>query len=342
MPMSALSYLTHGLLAWHPLSMRRNWPGLAIAVLIALAATFLSTAYGGPQLLYALFFGLALHWLWEDPTCRPGIQFCSQTLLRSGIAMLGARVTWDQVATLGPRPLLMVVCAVAATIGFGCAVARLLGRPRCQGVLSGGAVGICGAAAAMAISAVLPQTKENEQFTLLTVVGVTTLSTIAMVAYPLLVHVFGLSDTAAGVFIGATIHDVAQAVGAGYMVSGHAGDTALLVKLTRVACLVPVILAVAALYRRQGGAQDGPPLVPLFLVGFVCLMLANSAHLIAPTLAQAINGASRACLVLSIAALGMKTSFQALASLGWQPVLMLVSETLWLALTVLAALRWAV
>lgn len=339
--MSPRTYLTHGLVAWHPLSMKRNWPGLAIAMLIALAATFLSTAYGGPQLLYALFFGLALHWLWDDAICRPGIQFCSQTLLRCGIAMLGARVTWGQVTTLGPRPLLMVVCAVAGTIAFGCVIARLLGRSRCHGIISGGAVGICGAAAAIAISAVLPQNKENEEFTLLTVVGVTTLSTIAMVAYPLLVHVFGLSDTSAGVFIGATIHDVAQAVSAGYVVSGHAGDTALLVKLTRVACLVPVILAVAALYRRQAGAaQDRPPLVPLFLVGFVCLMLANSAHLIAPALGQAITGASRACLVMSIAALGMKTSFQALASLGWQPVLMLVSETLWLALTVLAVVHW--
>ena len=342
--MGARSFLTQelaqGLVAWHPQAIRRNWPGLALAIVIALAATFLSTAYGGPQLLYALFFGLSLHWLWDDPVCRPGIQFCSQTLLRTGIALLGVRITVEQVATLGAGTLLAVLGAVASTLLFGCLAARLLGRSRCHGLLSGGAVGICGASAAMALSAVLPQTKENEQFTLLTVVGVTTLSTIAMVLYPLLVHLFGLQAQAAGVFVGATIHDVAQAVGAGYLVSNHSGDVAIVVKLTRVACLIPVLLLVAMLYRRAGVRSDGPPVLPWFLAGFVCLMLVNSAHLIAAPLAQAIGNTSRAFLVMAIAALGIKTSFQALASLGWQPVLLLVSETLWLALVVLAALRW--
>ena len=337
--MSARTFIVEGLVPWHPVSIRRSWPGLALATVIALAATFVSTAYGGPQLLYALFFGLAFHWLWDDPACRPGIQFCSQTLLRSGIALMGVRVTWDQVASLGARTLAMVLVAVASTLLFGALAAHLLGRPRCQGLLSGGAVAICGASAAMAISAVLPQNKENEQFTLLTVVGVTTLSTIAMVLYPLLVHYFALDTTAAGIFIGATIHDVAQAVGAGYLVSPHTGDVAVVVKLTRVACLVPVLVAVAGLYRRRGGI-GGAPSLPLFLGGFVLLMLANSVHLIPAVMAQTLGNASRAFLVMSIAALGIKTSFQALASLGFKPVLMLVSETVWIAALVMVALHF--
>jgi len=87
---------------WHPKELRRNWPGIALAVVIALAASYLSASYGGPQLLYALFFGMTFHFLSKEPACRPGIEFCSKTLLRIGVALLGARITLDQVLELGP------------------------------------------------------------------------------------------------------------------------------------------------------------------------------------------------------------------------------------------------
>jgi uncharacterized integral membrane protein (TIGR00698 family) len=329
--------------AWHPSALRRSWQGLSIAIVIALAATYVSTSYGGPQLLYALFFGLAFHFLSLDPTCRPGIDFCSKTMLRTGVALLGAKITFAQMVSLGITPMLTVICALLTTMLFGWALARWLGRPSSEGVLAGGAVAICGASAALAIAAVLPQTKENEKFTLLTVVGVTTLSTLAMIVYPLLVKLLHLDPTAAGIFLGGTIHDVAQVVGAGYMLSSHTGDVATLVKLTRVACLVPVVLALSFLFSRRGaGAADGiaggQPLVPIFLLGFVALMILNSFGWIAPPAAGVLGTASRACLVTAIAALGMKTSFQSMASLGWRPVLMLVADTVWIAGFVLVSL----
>jgi uncharacterized integral membrane protein (TIGR00698 family) len=329
-------------------SLRRIWPGLAIGIVIALAASFVASAYGGPLLLYALFFGLAFHFLAHDPVCQPGIEFCSKTLLRAGIAMLGVRITFEQLSSLGVGPLLLVLAAVVSTILFGIALAALFGRPRAEGLLSGGAVGICGASAALAISALLPRTRENEHFTLLTVVGVTSMSTLAMIVYPLLARLAGLDATAAGIFIGGTIHDVAQVVGAGYLMSTHTGDVATVVKLTRVACLLPVIVVASALYRRAADAAGPacadpkrPPLMPMFLVAFLCLMLANSVHLVPAGAAAAMGSASRACLVIAIGALGVKTSFQALAALGWQPVLMLAAETVWIAALVLAAIKFA-
>jgi uncharacterized integral membrane protein (TIGR00698 family) len=325
---------------WHPEALRRSWPGLAIAAVIGLAATYISASYGGPQLLFALFFGLAFNFLSQDPKCQPGIEFCSKTLLRTGVALLGAKITFDQILSVGMAPLAMVVCALLSTILLGAGLCRRLSRPLTEGLLSGGAVAICGASAAMAISAVLPQNKENEKFTLLTVVGVTTLSTLAMIVYPLIVKLAGLDETQAGIFIGGTIHDVAQVVGAGYLISGHTGDIATFVKLTRVACLVPVVFGLSVLFNTSNGKTelDTPPLVPIFLVGFVLLMIANSLDLVPPEAQAWINTASRACLVMAIAALGVKTSFQSLAALGWRPVAMLVTETVWIALFVLAAL----
>jgi uncharacterized integral membrane protein (TIGR00698 family) len=326
--------------AWRPAALRKNWPGMAIAIVIALAASFVSVTYGGPQLLYALFFGLAFHFLSYDATCRPGIEFSSKTLLRTGVALLGARITFGQIESLGIGPIAIVLCAVAMTILFGWVLARWLGRPSTEGLLSGGAVAICGASAALAIAAVLPQTKENEKFTLLTVVGVTTLSTAAMIIYPLLVKFLALDATVAGIFIGGTIHDVAQVVGAGYLISNHTGDVATFVKLTRVACLVPIVLGISILFQTRNSSTelDTPPLVPFFLIGFVWLMIANSMDLIPAQAANWLNTASRACLVTAIAALGIKTSFQSLASLGWRPVVMLVADTVWLAVFVLVAL----
>lgn len=325
---------------WHPTVLRRCWPGMAIAIVIALAASFVSDSYGGPQLLYALFFGLAFHFLAHDPVCQPGIEFCSRTILRTGVALLGARITVGQIVSLGAAPIVMVLCAVAATMLFGLWLAKRLGRPNAEGLLSGGSVAICGASAALAIAAVLPQSKENEKFTLLTVVGVTTLSTLAMIVYPLIVKLLGLTPDAAGIFIGGTIHDVAQVVGAGYMISSHTGDVATFVKLTRVACLVPVVLALSILFKSRVGKTEvhTQPLVPVFLIGFVWFVIANSFGFIPAVAGEWISHASRACLVTAIAALGVKTSFQSLASLGWRPVAMLVGETVWLAAFVLIAL----
>ncbi len=339
-PYMNIPYVSSAIATWRPSAVRRNWPGVAVAIAIALSATFISTSYGGPQLLYALFFGLAFHFLAADATCKPGVEFCSKILLRTGVALLGARITFAQIVSVGVTPLLIVVGALLATLAFGYMLAKWLKRPIIEGILSGGSVAICGASAALAISAVLPQTKENEKFTLLTVVGVTTLSTLAMIVYPLLVKLMGLDPTDAGVFIGGTIHDVAQVVGAGYLISNHTGDVATFVKLTRVACLVPVVLGLAIAFKSKNGRAevDAPPLVPFFLIGFVWLVIVNSVGLIPHEVNGWINNASRACLVTAIAALGVKTSFQSLASLGWRPVFMLLMETVWIALLVAAAL----
>ncbi|MEO6351916.1 MAG: YeiH family protein, partial [Burkholderiaceae bacterium] len=333
-------YLSSAIAIWRPRSIQQNWPGVAVAIAIALSASFISMNYGGPQLLYALFFGLAFHFLSKDSTCQPGIEFCSKVLLRAGVALLGVRITLEQIVSVGIAPLVIVISALMTTIGFGYLLSKWLKRPIAEGLLSGGSVAICGASAAMAISAVLPQTKENEKFTLLTVVGVTGLSTMAMIVYPLLVKLIGLDPTEAGVFIGGTVHDVAQVVGAGYLVSNHTGDVATFVKLTRVACLVPVVLGLSIAFKAKNGKTelDTPPIVPFFLLGFIFLVIINSLGAIPHQVGGWISDASRACLVTAIAALGVKTSFQSLASLGWRPVIMLVMETVWIAALVIGAL----
>jgi uncharacterized integral membrane protein (TIGR00698 family) len=315
-------------------------PGTGLAAIIALAATFVSTLHGGPQLLYALLFGVAFHYLSHEPRTKPGIEFAGRTVLRLGVGLLGVRITVAQIASLGWVTVLIVVSGVLTTLSLGLLLARRFGMTRAQGVLSGGSVAICGASAALAISAVLPREKDGDRFTLMVVVTVTVMSTIAMVLYPLLAKVLDLPPALAGLFLGGTIHDVAQVVGAGYMLGTETGDVAIVVKLLRVSMLALVVLAVAAAFRKGREQQKGhkparQALVPWFLWLFVGMVALSSLGALPQIAVEALNAASRACLVVAIAALGMKTSFAQLARAGWRPLALILTETLFLAALVL-------
>jgi len=316
-------------------------PGLLVTALVAMAAAFLGSHYKGSMLLFALLLGLALHFVSEDKRCGAGIQFASSTLLRLGVALLGLRLTISHVITVGWQTVVALAVGVILTIALGVLLARLFKVESNLGVLIGGATAICGASAALAISSVLPKSTHLERNTALTVVGVTTLSTMAMVVYPLITQWLGFNAVMSGKFIGATIHDVAQVVGAGYSLSPEAGDAATITKLMRVAFLMPVLVFISLTVRLrmsdkvgsvlEGGAAK-TPLLPWFTVAFVALMLLNSTGWV-PIWAQ--SGAadlSQAFLLLAIAGVGLKTSLKEVTQLGWRPVAMIFSVTLGLAL----------
>jgi len=315
-------------------------PGLLVTALVAMAAAFLGSHYKGSMLLFALLLGLALHFISEDKRCAAGIQFASSTVLRIGVALLGFRLTIDHVVTLGWQTVMALLVAVSLTIALGLLLARLFKVDSSLGVLIGGATAICGASAALAISSVLPKNPHLERDTTLTVVGVTTLSTAAMVVYPLITQWLGFDAVIAGKFIGATIHDVAQVVGAGYSLSPEAGDAATITKLMRVAFLMPVLVVISLVVRHRkkvtagvagSGAATKTPLLPWFTVAFVVLMLVNSTGWVPAAVQSGASTLSQAFLVLAIAGVGLKTSLQEITQLGWRPVVMIFLVTLGLA-----------
>jgi uncharacterized integral membrane protein (TIGR00698 family) len=223
-------------------------------------------------------------------------------------------------------------------------VARLFGFRGLFGLLTGGATAICGASAALALAAALPGHPLKERATLFTVIGVSALSTIAMIAYPMIVHALGLNPVQAGIFLGGTIHDVAQVVGAGYSISRETGDAATLVKLMRVAMLLPVIVFAVVLSRRTGKGEvaDGPrpPLLPGFAVAFAVLVLVNSTGWMPASVQELGNDASRWCLLAAMAAIGMKTQLREVVTVGIKPVVLMILETVFLALVVLGLMHW--
>ncbi len=312
---------------------RRNWPGILLSVVVAIAASFIADTRGGPVLLYALLLGMALNSVTIDSSAKPGIDFAARRILRLGVALLGARITLEQLGGLGWFNGALIVAGVIITIAFGMLMSRVFGLDRRLGMLTGGATAICGASAAIAIAAVLPRDEKSERELIFTVAGVTVLSTLAMILYPAIVQVLGLAPDQAGIFLGGTIHDVAQVVGAGYSISHEVGDYAVLTKMLRVAMLLPVVMVLTLIVRQRTQAhpeQAKAPLFPAFLMGFVVLVAIGSLGWIPPTVGSAINEVSRICLVVAIAAVGLKTSMLDIRKVGPRAALLLGTEALFL------------
>jgi uncharacterized integral membrane protein (TIGR00698 family) len=261
---------------WAPDNLRRAAPGVALCAAIAAVAFVADTRdllrFGPvwvPPLILTLVFGMALQPLSGKPALKPGLEFAGRTLLRVGVALYGARLTLGQLVDGGALPVLIALAAVACTIAFGAWAARLCGLSRDFGLLTGCATGVCGAAAAMAASAVLPKHANSDRDLAFTVMGVNFISTVVMVIYPTLHQMLGYSLFEMGVFLGGAIHDVAQVAGAGQTMGPQVLADAIITKLLRVAFLLPAIAGIAWCQRRRsgGGCAAGPAGLPVRLFG---------------------------------------------------------------------------
>ena len=196
----------------------------------------------------------------------------------------------------------------------------------------------------MAIAAVLPKNEHSERNLLFTVISVAVLSTVAMVTYPIVSQAFGFDGRTTGVFLGATIHDVAQVVGAGFMVSDETGETATLVKLIRVTMLAPVVLVFSLVIRAtcttSAEAGKRPPLVPGFVLVFLALASVNSLGVIPQAVTDALSGLSRWALLVAIAAVGMKTSLRRILNVGGQAITLIIAESLFIVAFVLIGIHY--
>ncbi|MCA1653849.1 MAG: putative sulfate exporter family transporter [Sphingomonadales bacterium] len=282
-------------------------PGLVVALAATAAAAYLSDHYGAPLTLMALLIGLALNFLGGDVRLAAGLGFSSRTLLRIGIVLVGVRITLSQIVALGPEALGAIIVIVALVIGTAVLVARRLGLGAPFGVLAGGAVAICGASAAMAFASLLGERRLGNAQLALTLVGISAASALAMVLYPLLAHHVGLTDSQAGFLLGASIHDVAQSLGAGYAFSAAAGQTAAIVKLTRVALLAPALAVLALFFPAQADSGKRPPALPWFVIGFFALALINSTGVIPFAVAQGAERLAAGCLACAVAATGIRS-----------------------------------
>jgi uncharacterized integral membrane protein (TIGR00698 family) len=329
---------------------RVSVPGLLLSCAVAIGAMAAARLTAGfapiPAMVIALGIGIALNPLARRRAFQAGLVFCLKTVLRWAVALLGLRIALGEIVALGLTTAILVVVAMAATLAAGFLLARLFALERAYGALAGSGTAVCGASATLATSIVLPDYKGKEMDVAFVVVAVNALSTVAMVVYPLVCVWFGFDAQTAGVMLGATIHDVAQVVGAGYAVSETAGNTAVIVKLFRVFLMLPVVLAIGWLFARRAVANTAAKVpIPLFAIVFVALCALNSSADAFPALAPMLAWikpplieASTWGLLIAISALGLGTSLTGIAALGWRHVATVAGTTLVILAVVTAGL----
>ena len=305
--------------------------GILLAVLVALAARFIGEHYAVPSMLFALLAGMALSQIYNQPPLKSGIDLSSSFFLRLGVGLMGAGLSFNQLSSLGLLPVLGALGVTGLALLIGLLLARLFGRTSAFGILAAGSVAICGAAAALAISTILPKSGKLERNTLFVVVTVTALSTVAMIVYPILFKVLGFDDEQLGFLIGATIHDVAQVVGAGYSVSDEAGLTATFIKMLRVA-LLPVVVFFAALTLSVGNGQKMHlPGLPWFLIMFIFFAVLGVLNWIPAFAKELILSIGKMLLLIAIAAIGMKVDLKEMLDVHPNSFLLVLSNTLIIA-----------
>jgi uncharacterized integral membrane protein (TIGR00698 family) len=293
-----------------------------------------------PPLIIALIVGMTLRPLVIAPVFEAGVALAGRTLLRVGVALLGARLTFGDMVSAGLLPVVVAALAVFGTIAFGAWAARWFGLPRDLGLLTGCSVGVCGAAAAMAAGAALPRRPSSDRDVAFTVMGVNALSTVVMVAYPYMQDSLRYTAFEMSVFLGGAIHDVAQVAGAGQMMNDpKVLADAVLTKLLRVAMLLPGIMFIVWWVTRAGEMTGAArPRPPFFLFGFLALAALNSLGLFPAAVQQALTLASAILITIAIAALGIKTSLASLAAIGPRPVALLVVQTVFVGIVVVGAI----
>ena len=332
-----------------------HYSGIFLTLLLGIAAMAISLRYSAPVMLFAVLIGLALRPLYDSEAIQSGVNWCARPLLLTGVALLGFRVDLGMILDIGWMVPAIVLSCLILTILAGSLLARWLGLSSQFGVLIGGSVAICGVSAAVAISSSLPKSKTTERELALTIAGVTAMSTLAMVLYPIISELLSHTDMQAGVFIGASIHDVAQVVGAGYSVSEDAGDTATFVKLIRVSGLLPVVLFIGLLYGvRTHNTQASESIVtsnessttlrnvwgyfPPFLIAYMIIACVNSTGFLPNYVVEFGIDCSRFFLIVSLVAIGLKTNLKDVASVGREPLITLVLTTAFMAMIALGAI----
>jgi uncharacterized integral membrane protein (TIGR00698 family) len=299
-------------------------PGLMVAVALGAIATFMSRGLGGPlarsPLLIAILIGCLIGNSFGCPeSLRPGLTFTIRRLLRLAVALIGFRIMAHQVVDLGVGPFLIAACILTVTFVFTVwAARRFFGVEREMAYLLAAGSAVCGAAAVLAVAEVV---RARPQQTTLAVTLITVLGTLTLLTYPVAFatgYLPRLGENTYGVFIGATVYEVAQVVGASYAVSELAGNTAIVVKLSKVLMLIPLLIILSLWMRRSHPDQRAAhPIVPWFVVAFALIVGLNTLRLVPEQMVAAINEGSLFLLTVVMVALGLETRVGRFQELRW-------------------------
>lgn len=302
----------------------RLLPGLSIVAAIAILATVLQRLPGLSMLsplMFAVLVGMALSHLCRLPArCQPGTGFAGRAVLRFAIVLLGFQLSTTQILAIGFDGIAIVACVVAITFVAMVGMGSLLGVDARLAALLAAGTSICGASAVAAMSTVNRASEEDVTYAM---AGVTVFGTVLMFLLPVAGHALGLDQRAFGLWAGASVHEVAQVTGAAFQYGDVAGETGIIVKLTRVVMLAPLVVVVGLWlhHRRTPTAEESrSPAFPLFVLGFIAAAALNSHFPMAPDVRAGVMNVTTFLMSMALAALGLQSHAGRLRAKGLRPL----------------------
>lgn len=252
------------------------------------------------------------------------LNLSKRTLLRGGIILFGSHLTLQQLAAVGWQAAVLDMLIISCVLLFGYRIGvNYLGMSREETILTSVGSAVCGAAAILATEPVL---KARQQHVSVAVATVVVFGTLALFCYPLIYALLPMPSDQFGIYIGSTVHEVAQAVAAGQAIDAEAMNTAVIVKLMRVMMLAPVVIVIAWLYQRSQPKTEGqvptPVPVPWFVFGFIGMVALNSWLPLSAAVTDILQTTAQILLTIAMAALGLQTRFSAIKAAGPKPLLL--------------------
>jgi uncharacterized integral membrane protein (TIGR00698 family) len=274
----------------------------------------------------ALLAGISLRVMFgAQRILNPGVAIAVKPLLRAAIVLLGLQVTLPELAALGPGALILAFIIVAMTLPATILLGRMMGVTSGLAALLGMGTAICGASAIVAASQVTRGHNEDVSYALAII---TLCGTAGMLVLPLLAAPLGLDARAYGLWAGAALHEVAQAVGAAAAGGPEAAQAGTVMKLARVLLLAPAVMALGAWAARGGTSSEVRVPAPWFAFGFLALVAAGSLGLVPRVAADLSRTVVPIILAVSIAGLGLSTDLHALRARGFRPLLLGIAASL--------------
>lgn len=317
-------------------------PGLGVCAAAVLAAMgigrFVPTV---SLLLIAIVLGAVLRNVVRLPAVLdPGFKFAAKTLLRAGVVLLGLQLLLGDILGLGAGMILVVVGIVGIGILGTLLLGKWMGISPTQRLLIACGFSICGAAAVAAVDGVIETEDEQEVVTAIALVVI--FGTLMIPFIPFAAGFLGLSDQQSGMWAGGSIHEVAQVVAAGGAIGGAALGVAVIVKLARILMLAPVMAVISVRRRRSMAHADStsrrPPIMPLFVLGFIVMMLVRSTGVIAPAVLEIAGAGQTALLAAAMFALGTGVHLKSLRTVGFKPFVLAAASTVLVAATSLTGI----
>lgn len=307
-------------------------PGVLLSSFVAIIAMFLSSLVPGDIIgatVMALLVGMALNPLFNKyEQFNKGVSFTGKMILRLGIILMGVNMNFSEVLSVGKYSLFVMIFTMGTAFGAGNLIGKLFGMNWKLTNLLSVSTAICGGSAVAAVGPVIKAKGEDIAYA---ISSTFIFDVLTVVVIPWIGMALGMSEMGYGLWVGTAVNDTSSVVAAGYAFSEFAGNTSVIVKLTRTLFIIPIVLIYSVITERieakTAGGQGHKPvnikkIFPFFIIFFLVVVLLRSTSIIPEALVPGLSKSSKFCMVMALSAIGLKTSYNDMKDIGFKPMIL--------------------